>query len=213
MCRAFGELDYISRITTSNIIAFNRFHARNSSKCNTSQRWRFKHKIFHVCIPSFYANEWVQSMASTFKTKCTIHTHTRAHERTHVLTCFSFYQKNLCTEWCRMPNTELFIHATHSTYSHSFAHMHIYIHSNRIFKTLSWNDFKLNGINAGTMFEYKIFHRDPIDAYTCSLQLYSALLALRARDNSFLHAQIPFSKSNLFIRVSLALRMALLPKG
>lgn len=131
MCRAFGEHGYSSRITTSNIIAFNRFHARNSSKCNTSQRWRFKHKIFHVCIPSFYANEWVQSMASTFKTKCTIHTHTHTSALARMYSpFFIFYQKNLCTEWCGIPNAECrTVHTCHAQHILTLIRPHAYLHS------------------------------------------------------------------------------------
>lgn len=124
MCRAFGEHGYSSRITTSNIIAFNRFHARNSSKCNTSQRWRFKHKIFHVCIPSVYANEWVQSMASTFKTKCTIHTRTHTSALARMYSPFFHFLSKESVHWMmrnterRMPNCSYMPRTAH-THTHS----------------------------------------------------------------------------------------------
>lgn len=113
-----------------------------------------------VCILSIYARsgDGRKKPMKTF-VACFWHFESNA-QLTRKHAHFSlFYLKHLCTE-----SNALYAYSLTSPYKFTLMHTHIYIHSNRIFKTLSWNDFKLNGINAGTMFEFKIFHRDTIDA-------------------------------------------------
>lgn len=190
------------------LIAFNRCHSWNSSNCNTLIRWRFKRYIFrYACILSIYARsgDGRKKPMKTF-VACFWHFESNA-QLTRKHAHFSlFYLKHLCTE-----SNALYAYSLTSPYKFTLMHTHIYIHSNRIFKTLSWNDFKLNGINAGTMFEFKIFHRDTIDApyYNRSFVTIGFYL-VDARERShlryytlatilffFIYTQIPFSKSNL----------------
>lgn len=171
----------LSNFVHSHLIVFNRCHdilvefitqekrrEKWNGDCDSSQMWICMHA--KIFFSGGESNKRVKSISSAFETN-------------HIHTFFHLINGMYAIQ-------RYFAH-THATHNHFAQHRNI-------FKTFSWNDFKLNGINASTMFELKIFHRH--NRRACARVSISAVHIVCVQHFFWcwmFATQIPFSKSNL----------------